>query len=149
MVQSQFLKLVAVAVIAVAAMGAWAQDEPARGKQDQADKTAMACGECMAQCAKAMKHCVRQLVEGKKEHAKCLELLADCMAMTAATAKCCQGPTAATACAACAKICEQCAAECERLGDAELKATAKACRDCAKMCHMMMKHKPGKGAETP
>jgi hypothetical protein len=105
------------------------------------DKTAMACADCMVRCAKGMKHCVGQLVAGKKEYAKCLETCAGCMELCAATAKCCFGPMAATACQACAEACEACAAECQKLDDPKLEAAAKSCRECAEMCRMMAQHK--------
>lgn len=41
-------------------------------------------------------------------------------------------------CGACAQICEQCATECERMGnDAQMKACAEACRRCAESCRRM------------
>lgn len=120
--------------------GAVARDDK-KDHGDHRDKTAQACADCMKQCAKGLKHCARQLAAGKKEYLKCLELCADCMEMAAAGGKCCFGPSAKTACDACAKVCDDCAAECDKIpGDAELKVVAKACRDCAAACRELSKH---------
>ncbi|PSF32933.1 ferredoxin [Aphanothece hegewaldii CCALA 016] len=41
-------------------------------------------------------------------------------------------------CGVCAEICEQCASDCEKMGDdAQMKACAQICRQCAESCRQM------------
>lgn len=101
-----------------------------------ADKVAYACAECMIECSKGRRHCIKS---GKM--AKCAELCADCAECCECACHCGHGPLAAIVCAACAKACGECATECEKFADNEvLKKCAKACRDCEKACQTMAKH---------
>ena len=97
--------MLGAAVVGLAALvgaGVYAQErkseEQPKPHEAQADKTADACADCMKQCAKAVRHCGRQLADGKKEYLKCLELCADCMEMCGAASKCCRWSRTATTC---------------------------------------------------
>jgi hypothetical protein len=107
------------------------------------DKCARACADCMNHCNSCYQHCAHLVVEGKKDHAKTMELCLDCgeLCSTAAKLSSRHSPLAGTACEACAKACDTCGAACGKFtSDEHMKSCAKACRDCAKACRDMIKH---------
>ena len=103
---------------------------------------AKACADCQIQCDSCFSHCLMMLIDGNEEHAKTVQLCADC-------SECCK--MCATLCAresslahvlleSCAKCCDECAAACEKIKDDKfMAACAKSCRDCAKACRDCVK----------
>jgi hypothetical protein len=120
---------------------AWVGSATADDKEASAAKCAKCCTDCMSQCVKGAKHCGRKLAEGNKHHLKCLDLCVECIEACAAADKCCSGKADPTAFEKCAKVCEACATECDKLDDAHMKDVPTACRECARMCQAMMKRK--------
>jgi hypothetical protein len=102
---------------------------------------ARVCADCQLQCDACYKHCLGLVARGAKEHARTLELCADC-------AQCCglgaalsarRGPLAGHACDCCAKCCDECAAACDKMaGDEIMARCGKECRACAKVCRDMV-----------
>ena len=100
-----------------------------------------ACQACSRSCSETFLHCYEQVVQGKKEHAKALHLVADC-------AKFCNlssdlvangSPLMVYSCGACAEACKVCAAECDKYEAAEMKDCAKVCYACEKTCRAMVR----------
>ena len=124
----------------VATAGGRAQ--AAQGHHDKLHQGCLkACADCAKACDMTFHHCVTQVAEGKKEHAKALHLASDCAAFCglAACMIARESPLMAAACHACAEACKACAAECDKLDSAEMKACAKSCRECEKSCVEMVK----------
>ncbi len=136
------------AVLALAGLGG----TPTRGEDKEPapphahgefDKCAKACADCMLQCESCLHHCVRLVVEGKKDHAATARTCNDCGDFCALAAKVVgrHGPTAVTTCEGCARVCDTCAAACEKFPDDDhMKACARACRECSKACREMIEH---------
>jgi hypothetical protein len=76
-----------------------------------------------------------------KEYAWALHLVTDCAAFCdlSATLIARQSPLMVHACAACAKACQDCGAECDKFTDVALKECAKAWHDCEASCRTMIK----------
>lgn len=105
-----------------------------------ADLCAKACADCVLECAKHLGHCTEQLVAGKSDYAKCLQLCVGCADICGTCARTCHGPLGRINAEACAKACDECATECEKfLSDEAMKGCAKVCRDCAKACREFIK----------
>lgn len=106
-------------------------------------KCASVCAGCQLQCDSCFKHCLTQLADGRKEHAKSAQLCADCAECCKTCSTLCarQSPLAGSMLKCCAECCDECAAECEKFpSDKHMAACAKSCRDCAKECREMLKH---------
>src|SRR4030095_10111947 len=120
------LSLTAVAVAA---------DPPAHHEQMMA--CAQACASCQLECDSGLAHCKHLVIEGKKEHAPTVNSCADCAAFCSLAARLTarQSPHSALACEACAKMCDEGAAACEKHPhDEHMAKCAKECRACAKAC---------------
>jgi len=132
--------LLAVVVLTGASRLATGADE---GHKHAFDKCAKACADCMLECESCARHCAEMVSKGNTRHFKTLGTCADCGDFCALAAKVTsrQGPTAATTCEACAKVCDVCGAACEEFKEDEhMKRCAKACRVCARECREMVKH---------
>lgn len=92
---------------------------------------------CVRECESCSDHCAMLLESGKKEHRATEKLCRDCAEICAAALRIVSrdGPMTSLITEACARACEQCARQCEKVpDDAHMKACAKACRDCATAC---------------
>src|SRR5262249_36238578 len=106
-------------------------------------KCAKACADCQRHCDWCFHHCAKLVENGKKEHAKSMNLCLDCGELCSTTARLTgrHSPLSGTVCDACAKACDVCAESCEKVSsDKHMAACAKSCRDCAKECREMIKH---------
>ena len=95
-----------------------------------------ACQRCYTTCLQtAMRHCLE--VGGEHTAPKHFRLMMACaeICRTSATLMLIGSPSHQMQCDLCAKICEECAADCERIGGMEDCVTA--CRACAKECRHM------------
>jgi hypothetical protein len=79
--------------------------------------------------------------DDKVEHAAIAALTSDCGSCCASSMAFVSrvSPLSATMAECCAKCCDQTAAACDKVGDAEMSACAKACRECAAACRTMGK----------
>jgi hypothetical protein len=105
-------------------------------------KCAKICADCQLLCDGCFHHCGTLVGEGKKEHAKCMNLCVDCGECCKLCATLCarQSELCGPAAECCAKCCEECAAACEKSpDDKKMSECAKSCRDCAKTCRDMVK----------
>jgi hypothetical protein len=134
----------ALSVTAAGLMGAIGRVAQA-GDQDHHDEVHEGCLKncqaCKRECDEAFHFCASELAGGKKEYAGALHLVADCAAFCdlSATLIARQSQLMVHACAACAKACQDCGAECDKFTDAALKECAKACHDCEASCRTMIK----------
>ena len=106
---------------------------------------AKACGDCQRICDQCATHCAHKIGEGDKEHLATLMSCRDCATMCSACAEVCArgGTYAGIVADACDKVCELCAAACEKLpSDTHMKACAEECHRCAKSCRTMANHAP-------
>lgn len=124
---------------------ATAADGPAHHHDAVHEACLKACQECARSCNETFHHCYEQLVQGKKEHAKALRLLADCAKFCNLSADMIASgsPLMVYSCGACAEACKACALECEKHASPEMKACAKACNACEKACRAMVHAMPG------
>jgi len=99
-----------------------------------------ACSDCAKSCDETFHHCVMMVGEGKKEHAKSVQLLSDCAGFCALSA--CMiakhSPLMVHSCEACADACKATAAEVGKFDMPEMKAAAKALMACEKSCREMV-----------
>ena len=97
------------------------------------------CTDCHVACVHTIDHCLR--AGGAHAAADHIGLLLDCAAICAVSADAMlrNSPRHALFCAVCARVCVQCAEDCEQLGggDEVMKACADACRACAESCAQM------------
>src|SRR2546421_13129168 len=93
--------------------------DPAHDHAGHFMQCAKACADCQLQCDSCFKHCLELLTQGKKEHAKTVQLCADCgeCCKLADTLSARQSPLARPACECCATCCDECAAACEKFPD--------------------------------
>jgi len=101
-----------------------------------------ACGHCEAACQKAFHHCIIQSSNGKSNHARLAQTVADCAAFCSLSAELIarQSKFMALSCHACAQACSQCAQECESFAnDPLMKACLAACRKCEETCRNMVR----------
>ena len=115
-----------------------------------------ACSDCAKSCDMTYNHCLMQVAEGKKEHAKPLRYVADCAGFCALSA--CNiakmSPLMAYSCAACADACHATLASVSKFDSEEMKAAAKDLARCEKSCRAMIEamghhhHDPSTGT-TP
>lgn len=98
-----------------------------------------ACQDCSRECNEAFHHCMKELSQGNKDHARTAHLATDCAAFCdlAAEMVASKSPLMGHSCSACAEACKACATECDKLGSNELKECAEACRTCEKACREM------------
>jgi len=135
-----------LAVLAVVAAGLAVLvgvEARADATHEQFAACAKACADCQQQCDSCFHHCAGLVADGKKEHAKTMHSCVDCAEFCGTAAKLVSRHSAmsATACEACAKASDDCAAACEKFPDHKQMADcAKSCRDCAKACREMLKH---------
>src|SRR5262249_49510832 len=118
-------------------------DEKPAHPHEMHEKCAKACFDCARECNSCHHHCMHLVSDGKKDHAKTMNLCNDCGTICAAAGQVAgrAGPLSVTLCEACAKACDTCGEACEKFPDDKHMATcAKACRDCAKACREMIKH---------
>ena len=104
---------------------------------------AKACDDCARACEACGTHCLKMVVDGKKEHVTTLRTCRDCATACSASAAVVarQGPFAGLMCTACAEACRLCGEECDkRKDDAMMKECADECRKCEKACREMLKH---------
>lgn len=95
-----------------------------------------ACQRCYAVCLQtAMHHCLE--TGGKHTEPKHFRLMMACaeVCRTSAALMLIGSPTHQLQCDLCAKVCEDCAADCERIGG--MADCVAACRACAKECRQM------------
>jgi hypothetical protein len=94
------------------------------------------CQSCHAVClGTAMTHCLE--LGGKHVEPHHFRLIMACaeICRTAAEFMLLNSPHHKQTCRICAEICEQCARDCERLGD--MQECVDACRSCAESCRKM------------
>lgn len=95
--------------------------------------------DCEAICVQTVQYCLE--VGGAHADPVHLRLMQDCADICDTTMKIVQrgAPHHDMTAAACAQLCDLCAASCERfIGDAQLKACANQCRLCAAACRQSM-----------
>jgi predicted ATPase len=99
-----------------------------------------ACSDCAKACDMTFHHCLMQLAEGKREHAKSVQYAADCAGFCALSA--CNiakhSPLMAYSCEACAESCKATLAVVSKFDADEMKAAAKALTRCEKSCRSML-----------
>lgn len=97
------------------------------------------CTTCHEACLRTVAHCLG--LGGKHAEASHIALLLSCadICITSARTMLLGSDVHKLTCAACAEICERCAADCERVdpNDAQMKACAETCRRCAESCRRM------------
>ncbi len=129
----------AVGLTALSGREALAEDECC--KLDAVHKDCLeACSDCAKACDMTYHHCLMQVAEGKKEHAKPLQFAADCAGFCALSA--CNiakhSPLMAFSCSACADSCKATLAVVGKFDSPEMKAAAKALEKCEKSCRAML-----------
>jgi hypothetical protein len=95
-----------------------------------------ACQRCYAVCLQtSMQHCLE--AGGRHTEPKHFRLISACaeICRTSAALMLIGSPSHLMQCDLCAKICEECATDCERIGD--MAECVAACRACAKECRQM------------
>jgi hypothetical protein len=95
-----------------------------------------ACQRCYATCLQtAMQHCLE--VGGRHTEPKHFRLMMACaeICRTSAALMLIGSPFHLAQCDLCAKVCEECATDCDHVGGME--DCAAACRACAKECRQM------------
>ncbi len=96
------------------------------------------CLDCYRSCTEAITgHCLEQ--GGDHVAPQHVRLMLDCADICQTSAAFMMRGSARhqQTCALCADICNQCAEECERLGDAHMRQCADVCRTCATSCQAM------------
>ncbi|MCE9564697.1 MAG: four-helix bundle copper-binding protein [Planctomycetes bacterium] len=88
------------------------------------------CAECANECAACMKHCRDNKMEDVAR--ECEICHHACLACTLAVGS--KNPQAWQICETCEKVCNQCAATCDKGSNPQMKKCAEACRTCAKAC---------------
>ena len=102
------------------------------------------CQRCHAVCLSTIDHCLK--MGGRHGHPNHIRLMLDCIQICQTTADFMLRGSALHMhiCAACAKICAHCAAECSDLDDDELmRRCVDVCRSCAESCWLMDRDAPG------
>ena len=101
-----------------------------------------ACGHCEAACLQAFHHCIVQASNGKSNHARMAQTVADCASFCSLSAELIARHSSlmALSCHACAQACAQCAQECEAFAnDPLMKACLTACQKCVQTCQSMVR----------
>lgn len=130
----------AIGLTAMSGREALAEDECC--KMDAVHKECLeACADCAKTCDMTYHHCLMLVAEGKKEHARPLQFVADCAGFCALSA--CNiarhSPLMAHSCSACAEACKDTRAVVAKFDSEEMKAAAKALEKCEKSCRAMVK----------
>lgn len=135
----------AAGLAAVSGGTASAQEKHAGG--DIHERCAEACSDCEKECNRGFHHCYKQVQAGKQGYAKAMHLCVDCgeVCSTAAKLVARMSPLMTFTCHACAESCDACIAECEKLGDAEMKEVVASLRKCSESCKEMVKAMGGHG----
>ncbi len=111
---------------------------PTTLNKEDLKQCAETCFECFKVCSHTLyNHCLNQ--GGKHTEPGHFNLMQDCITICQASAELLfrGSESHKITCRACADVCEQCAANCERFDDQEMKACAAKCRECAQMCMQM------------
>jgi hypothetical protein len=121
--------------------GGRASADAGSAKLDAVHKECLeACSDCARSCDMTYHHCLMQVAEGKKEHAKPLQYAADCAGFCALSA--CnvakQSPLMAFSCEACADACKATLAVISKFDSEEMKSAAKELARCEKACQAMV-----------
>ena len=127
------------ALVATIGSATRAADQPHGSQMLQC---ATVCAECQVQCDACSIYCAKLVGEGKKEHAKCMNMCVDCAECCKMCASLCarQSDLCAHGCECCVKCCNDCAAACEKFpDDKQMAACARFCRNCIKECTAMSK----------
>jgi len=138
----ELLGMLGAGTVGLAAMsGREAEAQEFAHKMDAVHKECLeACGDCAKACDMAFHHCVMQVAEGKREHAKPLHYFADCSGFCALSA--CniakQSPLMAYSCEACGDACKATLAVVSKFDSPEMKAATKALERCEKSCVAMV-----------
>lgn len=110
-----------------------------------------ACSDCAKACDMTFNHCVKEVAQGKKEHAKSLKLAAECAEFCGLSA--CmiakQSSLMAYSCHACAEACKATMAEVAKFDSPEMKATAEKLRECERSCMAMVAHMKSSRGYSP
>ena len=96
------------------------------------------CTSCHDICLQTVNYCLA--MGGEHSTPEHIRLLLDCaeICQTSANFMLRSSELHGVTCAACAEICDRCAAACERFeGDEIMQACAEACRGCAQSCREM------------
>lgn len=94
------------------------------------DSCVKACMDCANQCAACMKHCK----ENKMEDSAVQSEICHHACLLCALAVQSKNGQSWASCELCEKVCNDCAAMCEKSPHEIMKKTAEACRACAKAC---------------
>jgi hypothetical protein len=119
-----------IALLAFGAMAGLTSAAPQETKVPK-DTCVQPCLDCAKECLTGIKHARDQL--RMEDLAKSMEICHHAC-LTCAHAVGSKHARAWEACELCEKICNDCAAVCEKSNDEHMKKCAKACRDCAKAC---------------
>jgi hypothetical protein len=101
-----------------------------------------ACGHCEATCETTFHHCIMMAGQGKSQHARMAQMVADCAAFCnlSATMIARHSSLMVESCRACAEACRRCADECGSSDvDDMLKTCITACRRCEESCRNMVR----------
>lgn len=97
------------------------------------------CANCHQVCLQTIQHCLA--MGGKHAEQAHIRLLADCAQICAVSADfMLRGSTLhSRTCDVCAEVCQECAADCNRIGvaDEQMQLCADTCRRCAQSCRKM------------
>jgi hypothetical protein len=119
--------LVALALFGLGTLAVSAAEEAPKVPKDVCVKP---CFDCAAECFVGMKHAREHKME---DMAKQMEVCHHaCLMCHHAVAS--KNVRAWEICELCEKVCNDCAAACEKSKDESMKKHAKACRDCAAAC---------------
>ena len=97
------------------------------------------CHNCHDSCAETVTHCLQ--MGGEHAEASHIRLLLDCaeICQTRANFMLRMSDFHTRTCGVCADVCEQCARDCERFGEDEMKQQcAETCLSCAQSCREMV-----------
>lgn len=98
------------------------------------------CLDCHSVCLQTINHCLQK--GGRHAEASHIKTLQDCVqsCVTSADFMLRTSPFHGQYCAACAEVCDKCAAECESLSEQAgdfMARCAEVCRKCAESCRKM------------
>ncbi len=129
-----------VGLSALAAMEARADEKGSAKLNGVHQECLEACSDCAKTCDMTYHHCLMMVAEGKKEHAKPLQMVADCSGFCALSA--CNiakhSPLMAHSCEACAEACKDTLAVVAKFDGPEMKLAAKALERCERSCRVML-----------
>jgi hypothetical protein len=138
----EMLGMLGVGAVGLTALsGREALADDAGPKMDSAHKECLeACSDCARACDMAYHHCLMQVAEGKRDHAKPLRFASECAGFCALSA--CNiakmSPLMTFSCEACAEACKATLAVISKFDSDEMKAAAKDLARCEKSCRAMV-----------